>query len=139
MDSLAYIAGILDGEGSVTVKVKAYKSHVLHTLKVIITNTSSELIDYISIRIPGITSSYQPKNRRHKVVYTLCWHGSYAADVLELLLPYLVVKRDVALVGLEMWDECFASRERKSALTEAEIILRKSYKDRISILNIRGN
>ena len=44
------------------------------------------------------------------------------------------MKKDIAEVALEFWYKCYNNSQGR-VISEAEIILRKSYKDKISELN----
>ncbi len=125
-ESLAYIAGILDGEGCIGVYSNGATGN---SLTVVITNLCEELIDYIDACLPGCKYS-----RRDKY-FELHWHGRDAVLVIELLLPYLIVKKDVAEVALEFYYTCIDGRVRTLAITEAERILRNSYMARTKELN----
>jgi len=125
-ESLAYIAGILDGEGTVGVYANGATGN---SLVVIITNSCEDLIDYIDACLPG------NKYFRYGKYFDLRWHGQDAEFVLELLLPYLIVKRDGAEVGIEFYRNCIYGRVRNLVVTEAERILRNSYIARTKELN----
>lgn len=141
-ESLAYIAGFFDGEGCVTVSVRQGKS-THHTIRVSVTNTRLDVLEYISILLPGSIYPYDSKDNR-KLRYTLVWTGREAINTLELLLPYLRIKGEVAEVAVDMWYKCFDNRYRnpsggpKSILSEAETILRSSYTKHIMNYNKRG-
>lgn len=132
-ESLAYIAGFFDGEGSIGI----HKSQGLYaTLWVSISNTNREVIDYICYCLPSEVYAY-PRSRNGKI-YRLChtiqWNSQDAVNVLELILPHLIVKREIAEVALDFWYNCYRNSQGV-VVSEAEIILRKSYKDKISDLN----
>jgi len=141
-ESLAYIAGFVDGEGSVGLtNPRGTCSSVIVQL----VNTNSEVMYYINACLPG--RMYVQARPGRKVIYRLYWQGQDAITVLELLLPYLVVKRRIAELALEFWRSCIAyvdidtdepipaPTNRGQPLNEAELILRKSYCNRMQELN----
>ena len=137
-ETLAYIAGIIDGEGCISVSVLHSKSGRSHnSIYVKIGNTCEEVIRYIDVLLPGGTSEV-PGYGNRKTTYIIQWYGESAIDVIELVLPYLIIKRKVAELALDMWQRCFANRYRTSVLSEAERILRDEYVGRIRHLNRRG-
>ena len=140
-ESLAYIAGIVDGEGSICISVSVSKrSRPSHVLRVAVYNTCWDVIYYINALLPGniVEDNWARKrNPNHKTKYILVWYGRRAADVIELLLPYLIIKREVANLALEMWYKCFDEREGGSVLSEADIILRSKYSELIKSCNGR--
>ena len=137
-ESLAYLAGIIDGEGTISVAVFHGKSgHSHNSIFVKVSNTCENVISYIDALMPGsISVSVRPSPRQP--LHTIQWGGESAVDVIDLVLPYLIIKRSVAELALEMWYRCFANRYRRSVLTEAEIILRTEYVKRIRYMNRRG-
>ncbi len=132
-ESLAYIAGFVDGEGSIGI----HKSQGLYaTLWLQVSNADERVIQYISHLLPGrIYATRRTRNGKVcKISYKIQWNSQEAIDVLELILPYLIVKKDMAEVALEFWYKCYTNNQGR-IISEAEVILRKSYKDRISELN----
>lgn len=138
-ESLAYIAGIFDGEGTTRISVAKGGSANIY---VRIYNTCEELIDYIDLCIPGSqwTRGRMKKYPNYSDVHSISWFGQKAIDVLELLLPYLIVKRSVAETVIEFYSVCIRPRaeHRSRPITEAERILRESYKARVGELNSHG-
>lgn len=87
---IGYIAGMIDGEGSILV----YQRWVTVT----VANTDRPLMDWLAARGGRIAVRHKPGNGNHRrQVYS--WDVSKKLDVLNLLqqvLPYLIVKRDKA-------------------------------------------
>ena len=84
----AYIAGIIDGEGSVTLTIKQ-KGGTRH-LAITISNTDLLLLKYI-LRVIGagkLTSKRTYKNH-HSPSYIYAIHSRQALEVLRQILPYL--------------------------------------------------
>jgi hypothetical protein len=97
---LAYIAGIIDGEGHIGM----VKTQDGYDPVVSVANTSKELIDWIMNKVPtGALTTHQhlrKPNWKIGYVYTI---SSYA-DIVELLqkvLRYLIVKRRQAELMIE--------------------------------------
>jgi len=130
-ESLAYIAGILDGEGSVSIKVQSQKGRLYYSICARISNTNEELIDYINMLIPGNKYSCNKETKGRLTLHEISWFGREAIDVLELLEPYLIVKRPLADIAKEFWYKCFENRSRHTAVSEAERVLRDYYRRQI--------
>jgi hypothetical protein len=99
---LAYLAGIIDGEGCVYVPKSTARDL---SPEVIISNTDMELLAWIQVRFGGRlreASGRAPMARpRTKVCYELRWRGStLASGLLKPVLPYLIVKKPKAEAAL---------------------------------------
>ncbi|MGZ6281753.1 MAG: LAGLIDADG family homing endonuclease [Ktedonobacterales bacterium] len=95
---LAYIAGIVDGEGSVYIYLKTggnqrgeRKKYHRSALK--IANTDKSLIDWLRERIGGTVSRNQPKSDKYKVVYHLAIEGPSLLTLIDALSPFLLLKQ----------------------------------------------
>jgi DNA-binding CsgD family transcriptional regulator len=100
---LGYLAGIIDGEGSIFLGRRCYKGKEYYYPHVSVVNTSLELIKWI-MREFGVENKVHEKwhpgaysTRRNKLVYVLKICGvSDVLTLLKALRPYLIVKRDKA-------------------------------------------
>ena len=107
-DETIYIAGILDGEGMLTVTIKGGRIALGNGVNplvplISITNTSQPLIDWLHPRLGGCTlKSPYSKGDKWKIVQTL--QVARLLDIKSLIeqtLPYLIVKRQQAALLLE--------------------------------------
>ncbi len=110
-DEAVYIAGLLDGEGMLTISVKGGRikqGSAVYPLTPIISLTNSHigLIEWLRPRLGGCTlKSPYTKGSKWKVIYTL--QVARLLDIkalLEQTLPYLIVKRHQAELLLEFCD-----------------------------------
>ncbi len=99
----AYLAGIIDGEGTITViknnrKKKNGKEYVYDRPILTIANTDYSLRDYLfSLGIGGFSHDRRiSKNCKQAFQWTLSSVNAVYA-VLKVILPYLVIKREKAL------------------------------------------
>ena len=110
---LAYLAGIVDGEGTVTVARK-FNSHAGKTYYqpvINICNTSEALAQWVRTR--GFKTSTSISSRR--VPYWKMSVGGYwVGDVLGLLKPWLVVKQPQATFVQEFCTLRLSQRHRDS-------------------------
>lgn len=98
-EQIAWLAGILDGEGNIQINARLGPRH--SGVRITITNTSRPLLERI-FEITGVgyiaTKAYD--NPKWRTRYNWIINGATARQILQLLLPWLIVKRDVALAAL---------------------------------------
>ncbi|SRR5260221_10278839 len=98
-----YMAGIMDGEGCFHIaKVKAYGSQLAYRLDMHVTTTSRELAKYLVEHHGGKFYNVPMNNPKWRDAYR--WQPSGKANKEKLILgvlPYLVIKRDLANLCLE--------------------------------------
>ena len=95
---LAYIAGMLDGEGYIGInkKVMTSRKSPRYDTKVCITNTHKRALDWIQSKL-GAGVIYETKQKNNPLAKNRCfvWSCSNkeAIRVLKLLHPYLHIKK----------------------------------------------
>lgn len=102
-DAWVYAAGIFDGEGMVTVRGKP-----CYSLAVEICNTDKRLIDWLHDRWGGSIRTQTFANPKHRTRYEWKTSDRHAASFLRGVLPYLIVKREQAEVGVAYREHCDA-------------------------------
>ena len=140
---LAYIAGLVDGEGCVFIhRNKHSGKRVTYSLLVTIANSDVELLSYIQHRFDGRIdgSSNHELRGRERPSYRWCIHGEKAAQFLETICPYLVLKYSHALIAIELQEQIRGRQGRKRGirLTEDEVFTMEALKQELSRLNRRG-
>jgi hypothetical protein len=100
---LAYAAGLLDGEGTIFIcRQKATAKgaiSVSHYIQVSIVNTHKPTIEWTQ-KLLGIGKIIQT-NQGKKPLYRIAFYSKEAIKVLKILLPYLKIKREQALLAIE--------------------------------------
>jgi len=100
---LAYLAGLIDGEGTIHLRRSRGKRVSYLKVQVNITNTSKELLDWILLNFGGRFSSRGPNPKiRKKRIYI--WSISRTLDsylILKAVLPFLLIKKNLAIKALE--------------------------------------
>jgi len=99
-----YLAGLFDGEGTVCIGTIKGKNAPCLVLYVKIANTDLRLMQWLIKNFGGAYSVSSSK--KHKKNYRLqyAWRPSGKANrkkLLEGLIPYLVIKKEQAMLGLE--------------------------------------
>jgi hypothetical protein len=94
----AYIAGIIDGEGSIIIgklkpggkKGKNY-SYQLY-MKVV--NTDKVLIEWLSEKTLTNFSKNKRKNKKYRITYEIHWPVNITIAILESIYPFMLIKQD---------------------------------------------
>jgi len=91
---LAYMAGIIDGEGSIYYTTPGGRPRV----EMCAVNTNKEVIDWLHDKVPGSCVYYRkPRQPTHKPSYIWYLRGALGVyDLVGLLLPHLIIKREAA-------------------------------------------
>jgi hypothetical protein len=108
--TLAYIAGLIDGEGCIRIQKQSEKTHnPKYTPQISFTNTNHQSVELISNFFGGAKiyihepSKYGYPNR--KICYRTYKAGSTSvAIILKKLLPYLLIKEQEAKLLIEYTD-----------------------------------
>lgn len=139
---LAYLAGIIDGEGTITI-ARAPRNDTKHRIPyhiphVKVCNTNKELIDWIHAKFGGRNNNTRQANTKWSTLYYIRWNCGKARDLLEAVLPYLRVKKVQATVVLD-----FIKRMNKRSFTgvmlsEEERDIREQMYLLVTKLNKRG-
>ncbi|HKT90082.1 MAG TPA: LAGLIDADG family homing endonuclease [Candidatus Sulfotelmatobacter sp.] len=130
----AWAAGFFDGEGCVSIySQKRYTCARVH----IVQKDIRPLIRMSKMfgereRIGSVKRA----DRRH-TYYRLTFSGQRAADVLEKMLPYLSLKREVAMLALQLQESVnkFSVKERTNVLPDSEMAYRRSLSEKAKWLN----
>ena len=133
---LAWAAGFFDGEGYVTIGQRGpYKGHKAHYLRVGINHVGKKPLYVMQELLGGCLQYQNPEKVRGNRIPRTRWitNGSTAASVLKLLLPYLVNKKEVALLGLELHSTMRHGRK----VTPEMYAYREGIKQKIKDLNAK--
>ena len=148
---LAYLAGIVDGEGSI--ELKWQKNKMSMDLLLHVFNSDRPLFDWIEGHFGGKTYEIHRRVRLLKPqwaqVFNWNLRGQNARDLLEQLVPHMVVKKAQAELAIDFWQHRkpmpygrgipgqpgIRGRMRPSDET---IALRASYKERMHQLNLKN-
>lgn len=89
---LAYIAGIIDGEGSITLQRNKGERNIARPL-IAVDSTDRELIDWLHLRLGGSRVTKKKYADHHRQAYTWRLKDNRALVLLRLTLPYMVIER----------------------------------------------
>ena len=121
---LAYIAGLFDGEGCITIG---------QNLRASVSNTKKPCLEFVQAIFGG---SLYEKNRLGRVaLYDLYFSGYDAVRMLNAILPYLIVKHQQAELAI-LFQSFMGSQGNRP--TENDLEMRKTLSDIMKSLNKRG-
>jgi hypothetical protein len=135
--NLQYFAGLFDGEGSVGVYRKKRGKYLRHDLHVSVKMTNILPIKYLksyfggSISVPKISGNRQP---------AYVWQASAekAAQFLEKIYPFLIVKQVGAVLGLQFYRNLVSVSNKLSTLSESMVDARDIIANEFKVINRRG-
>jgi hypothetical protein len=131
----AYVAGIVDGEGCIDLHVngkrKCGKNN--YAIRLTVGNTNQWVIEMLHMQFGGHVSIGRKKdtNPLHSKVYVWEVSSLKAYKVLNLVIPFLQIKKQQALLAIQYQNRRKHSRNtalQDQVLDEADYILLKSYK-----------
>lgn len=96
---LAYIAGFIDGEGCIRIGVS--KNSRNPSLQVNASNSVIAPLEFIQTLFGGSIYVWEHTNIKWKTSYRWAIYGRQGAIVLKSILPYLIIKKRQALLGIE--------------------------------------
>jgi len=145
---IAYLAGIVDGEGSIYIgnfscnpktKLPYFQTNIQ------VTNTDKPLIDWLINTFGGLYSKRTIKQHAinsRKQVHTWTISGERVTHLCELILPYLIVKIRQCEIMIKMRatfipNHCKKGRQGIQTLSLELVALRQSLMDEMRSLHIR--
>jgi hypothetical protein len=103
MAQIAYLAGIIDGEGSFTIRKKTYSNgRTLYTPRITIGMNTAQPLDLAFGLFGG--SIRARRTTGENVPYIFCWEVSCtkAKEAAKTILPFLRVKREQAVLLMDL-------------------------------------
>jgi hypothetical protein len=139
----AYFAGLLDGEGSVTLVRVTPRNYAA---RVTMTNTDLPLLTWVHDRFRGARLYLfdQPscvKNQNAKPIYRLDWTGRAVLPLLIAVRPYLRLKTkqaDEVLAFLQHYQRVHDARKPYERLSDSHVAEFAAAQARVKLLNRRG-
>lgn len=137
--NIAYLAGIIDGEGCITIynRILRGKRNIVPIVQV--TNCNTNLLEWIKNKtevgkIYKVVRTKQPSNWKD-LYYWDIRNGKNIEFLLKQLLPYLIIKKEHAIKMIEFLELRKIRRKRcRASITKEEF----GYKKIFTILNKKG-
>jgi hypothetical protein len=144
----SYLAGCFDADGSISITKSSPGSWGLrngriknprYVLRVNIVNTSHDLMNWLYENFGGLIKNRPLENpEKHRQTYDWSYDNGKALDVLELMYPYLIVKKERVALGLELLRGWKTNQGRGATTDPEEVVRRESYYQRMKSLNQFG-
>lgn len=139
---LAYMAGFVDADGSIgIVTVSKIKRCIA---KITVTNCNYEVMNIFSDQFGGKIREKNNKNPKWRTCYEWSLTNNKAKSVVEVLLPFLKIKKEQAKLVIELQNlraqnkrDGIHARWHRSKWEEKHKIM-MSIKDKCIILNKKG-
>lgn len=139
-EDIIYLAGLLDGEGCILImKTRPEKAARFvspsYVLRVSIAMTHKETIEWIHNTFGGNFGLSRKAKNGWKAVWRWNFHSQKASDLLKLMLPYLITKRNEAIVAIEF--QALVKSQKAGhgvALTANQIAERGALKEKLQSL-----
>ena len=139
-EELAYMAGIVDGEGTITINSQGgirYNRNFIPILCVY--NNKRQLMDWIQERFPGPIYSRPGRKPGHSESHQWMAMGKTAVQYITLIKPYLVIKVEQAEQIVSLWKAHETYQVSNQYRTpQAYLDYALATKEVLSILNARG-
>jgi hypothetical protein len=139
---LSYLAGIIDGEGNISIHNYNYakpRPYERHRVGVAVTNTDSRLMKWLKSNFGGGYYKLGWKvSNRCKDCYRWQISDQAAENILGEILPYLLIKKKRAQLALEFRKTVHYHERGSNILSQKTINLRETMKRRMNILNKKG-
>lgn len=136
----AYIAGLIDGEGTVSLfKSDPKHNRGSHTLQISIVNTYKPVLDWVKLHLGGYITTRSRKNVKWRTAYQWKLYHRQASGALRRMLPYLIIKKRQARLAIRFSKRLSRGRFLGNVgLPKYEIRIRESIADEIRLTNRRG-
>jgi len=112
----AYIAGIIDGEGTLTIRKKKPAAKVSHrpphySVTFSVSNTEASLIHWLQNRCGGSVHYYENRCKNCRPYARWDLQTQQAVALLQQVIPYLLIKNEQAKLAMEFLAHCPRGRE----------------------------
>ncbi len=146
MLSLEYLAGFIDGEGSLSLARRRHLGRSdEYSIRVSIYNSQQSVLEEIHRQFGGIPSAVGSRKPRWKPSFALIWTNAAAAGLLRQVAPFLRVKSEHASILLKFHEHVQDGHRARDcqgrllALTTHELEFRAKIFVRLRELNARGS
>lgn len=122
--SFEYLAGIIDGEGCLT--IQRSRNGKSHTFKIRVSMSHKRVLKEILDNFGGHLWGPYKRNRstKEKLIWEWCIYGREAFELLKKIYPFLIVKQEEAHIGWDFCNQLFFRKRNfgKTQITEDELI-----------------
>lgn len=136
---LAFIAGVFEGEGSISISNlsnKSWNKRTDYSLKVRISNTDRPLLNWIVDKYGG--KIHKSGTVNNKIVWAWSIHAQQAETFLKIMMPYLICKKERAKVALEFRKTKDNGHRKWYRIPQKISEMRESIYLKLKMLNAKG-
>ncbi len=132
----AYIAGFMDGEGSIQIRKQKDKNKSFETIypQIQIGNTNKPIMQHIQNRYGGKIQIHR-KGLRTKEFYHMRFKSQKAIKILKDIIPYLKIKKQQAKICLKIFKTYNKNRKRRKDGTFRKLD-KRTYLKRLQMFNL---
>ncbi len=140
IEQLAYTAGIIDGEGSISIlrNKDSKRNGFYYYLVVQVGNTNEWLVLWLQANYGGAVHKYEHLKKHQKPVYLWRFGGSPALELLESIAPYLHIKKVQAEIAIKFQKRRKSYPNYKTQFNSVELVLQEADHILMASLNKRG-
>ena len=138
-EDLAYLAGIIDGEGCIGIypnKNKTVNLGVTHRMSIQVGMCDIEAVQFIHQIFGGSMQSYKGSTSNRRVRHHWLIASRQAQTLLREVLPYLKTKSKQAELAIEFQDLFYKGRAK---ITDEDFKLRQGYVTKLKQLKHGAN
>jgi hypothetical protein len=141
---ISYLAGILDADGCISIykclpsNPKQKLRNPRYVLYVVVTSTSKALMNWLVEKFGGHYKARKKVKIIHKTTYSWFFNNGKAAELLKLVEPKLLIKKDQAIVGIQFIDG-WQQPKPGQLVSDAEISRREAHCAIMRKLNQTGD
>ena len=134
---IGWLAGIIDGEGHISISPNGGSQHCIFLG---ITNTDKSIIDKVSEITGHGYIKRKRTNEKWKDTYQWIVTANQAYLILNMVLPYLVGKRERAelAITLQIRIRNRVGNRGRLGITKEEFTIREDYRSDLAYMNARG-
>lgn len=133
----ARLAAFIDGEGCIYISTPNRKSGKGTCLYVGVTNTDPRLVSWLGNTFGGVVYG-NPHKKNTNVKWSLAYKwviaSRQAVPILERCMPYFVIKKEQAEIGLAHQSLVRCKREKDHTVSKENVEKRLELRDRLSLL-----
>ncbi len=138
-EKMAYLGGLIDGEGHIGIYKGKYKDgSVRYRTRLCISNTCHNLLGWLMKEFGGFHKTKKVYSKNHKESYSWQLNDNDTDYIIESVLPYLVIKRQQAIIYLSYRKLQMISKNTCPGYSNVNHNLRKESYKTMKSLNNRG-
>lgn len=138
----AYIAGIIDGEGSIRIQKRNYiscgKEQITFVVQINVTNNNIDVLEFLKEKT-GVGNVYihTHPSENHRICYRFTISARIAHDLLKQIYPYMIIKKKHTEIAIN-YLRCMDNRKYRNApRTDEETKIFYSFWKELNDLNKR--